>query len=135
MSGQPNITEELLRESEEAASDATHSDALSRPRKAETPAHHEVVSVETPSPTAAEDRAGHLPEGKEAFGFLVHEGEHLPVVRNELLTAYSHSDDFTHRLYWYSFTAWKNGAALPENYSQRDWDRLVEKGKAYEVKG
>ena len=87
------------------------------------------------APVPATGGAGHLPEGKTAFGFLVHEGEHLPVVRN---IAEFHVQEIRPPNYYgnvtrYSYTVWQSGVAWTENYSQRDWGRLVERGEAYEV--
>ena len=108
MSGQPTISDDFIREA--------------------TPAHR--PDAETPN-RATTGRAG-LPEGKEAFGFVVIGGEYLPVVRNER-KQWSMAEAVRRPVYHYSYTVWQDGAALAENYSQRDWDRLVERGEAYEV--
>ena len=74
----------------------------------------------------------HLPENKTAFGFLVYEGEHLPVVRSRR-TEHVIGVMGMGLEYIASYTVWQDGMARAENYSQRDWNRLIEKGEVYET--
>ncbi len=88
---------------------------------------------------AMENEPLHLPVGKEAYGFFVHQGKHLPVVRSAapiIDWATLDSERSVVDIAWaHSYTVWQNGVAWTENFSQRDWDRLKAKGEAYEVAG